>query len=42
MPGDRIGACLQTKIFAAAAKGFAHETMRPSEALIRLRAERGK
>ena len=30
------------KDFAAAAKGFAHETMRPSEALIRLRAERGK
>lgn len=28
--------------FADAAKGFAHETMRPSEALIQLRAERGK
>jgi putative PIN family toxin of toxin-antitoxin system len=28
--------------FAAAAKGFAHKTMRPSEALVRLRAETGK
>ena len=28
--------------FAAAARGFAHEAMRPFEALIRLRAERGK